>query len=191
MNASTLKAVVIGTSAGGVNALSKILSRLPRGFKLPVMVVIHVPPDKPSIMSSLFREKCPVPVKEVEDKEEIIDGTVYFAAPDYHMLVEPSKRLSLSMDERVFHSRPSIDVLFESAADCFGDSLIGVILTGANEDGANGLSAIEKVGGVAVVQSPQEAEHHEMPKAAIKKCKSARVMTLEEIANYLIEVSVR
>lgn len=191
MGASIPKAVVIGTSAGGVTALSRILSRLPKDFRLPVMVVIHVPPDKPSIMSSLFRGKCGAPVKEIEDKEEIVDGTVYFAAPDYHMLVEPSKRLSLSMDERVFHSRPSIDVLFESASHCFGDSLIGVILTGANEDGANGLNAVERVGGVAIVQTPQEAEHQEMPRAAIEKCKSARVMTLEEIANYLVEVSVR
>lgn len=191
MNARIPKAIVIGTSAGGVSALSQILTRLPKEFRLPVMVVIHLPPDKPSIMSSLFREKCEMPVKEIEDKEEIVDGTIYFAAPDYHMLVEPSRRLSLSMDERVFHSRPSIDVLFESAADCYGDSLIGVILTGANQDGANGLHAVENVGGVTIVQNPQEAEHQEMPRAAMEKCKSARVITLEEIANYLIEVSSR
>jgi len=191
MNSSAPKAIVIGTSAGGVNALSKILPVLPAGYAVPIMVVIHVPPDKQSIMSNLFREKCSLPVKEVEDKEDIVDGTIYFAAPDYHMLIEPTNRLSLSADERVFHSRPSIDVLFESAVECFCESLIGVILTGANEDGAHGLSEIERSGGVAIVQTPSEAEHQEMPRAAMKACKNARVMTLDKIAEYLVEVGMR
>ncbi|KQY19142.1 chemotaxis protein CheB [Rhizobium sp. Root482] len=182
------EAVVIGASAGALEALSVILPALPKNFRMPVIVVVHVPSDKRSILADLFRAKCRLSVREAEDKEPITGGTVYFAPPDYHLLVEDGKSLSLSSDEPVLFSRPSIDVLFESAADAFGRSLIAVILTGANHDGAKGLRAVTGAGGIAVVQNPENAFATAMPEAAIRMCPGARVMSLEAIAQYLQEV---
>jgi two-component system, chemotaxis family, protein-glutamate methylesterase/glutaminase len=182
------EAVVIGASAGALEALSAILPTLPANYKLPVIIVVHVPPDKKSLLAELFQAKCSIEVREAEDKEPIRGGTAYFAPPDYHLLVETDKSLSLSDDEPVFYSRPSIDVLFESAADAYGPSLIGIVLTGANRDGADGLKAIVEAGGMAIVQSPKEAYASAMPEAAIAECPGARVLTLKEIAVYLREV---
>jgi two-component system, chemotaxis family, protein-glutamate methylesterase/glutaminase len=179
------EAIVIGASAGALEALSVILPALPKGFTLPLIVVVHVPPDRRSVLTELFREKCRISVKEAEDKEPIEGGAVYFAPPDYHVLIEADKSLSLSSDEPVLFSRPSIDVLFESAADAYGPGLIGIILTGANQDGAKGLSAIVQAGGIALVQAPDSASASAMPEAAIKMCPSARVMALGAIAAYL------
>jgi len=117
-----------------------------------------------------------------------MDGTVYFAPPDYHLLVETDKSLSLSSDEPVLFSRPSIDVLFESAADAYGFALIAIILTGANQDGAKGMHAVVEAGGIALVQSPDGAFASAMPEAAIATCPSARVMSLDAIAAYLQEI---
>jgi two-component system, chemotaxis family, protein-glutamate methylesterase/glutaminase len=177
--------VVIGVSAGAFDALSVILPRLPDGYPPPVMVVVHLPPDKKSLMADLFAARCKVAVKEAEDKEPLCGGTVYFAPPDYHLLVEADGRLSLSSEEPVHFSRPSVDVLFESAADAFGPGLVGVVLTGANGDGAKGLKAVHDAGGVAVVQRPDTAQQTAMPLAALGECPAARAMTLDEIADYL------
>lgn len=185
MNERAPQAVVIGASAGALEALSAILPALPDTFGLPLIVVVHIPPDKRSVLASLFRAKCRIKVLEAEDKEPIEGGTVYFAPPDYHLLVETNGTLSLSNDKPVLFSRPSIDVLFESAADAFGASLIGIILSGANEDGARGLSAICMAGGAAIVQSPAEAFAPAMPQAAIAACPGAQVMQLSAIAAYL------
>jgi two-component system, chemotaxis family, protein-glutamate methylesterase/glutaminase len=187
MIVSQAEAVVIGASAGALEALSVILPMLPAEFSLPLMVVVHVPPDKRSVLAELFRTKCRIPVREAEDKEPIIGGTVYFAPPDYHLLIEMDKSLSLSGDEPVLFSRPSIDVLFESAADAYGAALIAVVLTGANQDGAKGMHAVVEAGGIALVQNPNSAFASAMPKAAIEMCPSARVMSLEAIAAYLQE----
>lgn len=183
------RAVVMGASAGAVEALSAILPSLPPQFPWPVIIVVHLPPDKNSIMAKLLQMKCRVVVREVEDKEPLAGGTVYFAPPDYHVLVEHGDRLSLSSEEPVFFSRPSIDVLFESAADVYGAGLVGVILTGANSDGAHGLRAICDAGGVAVVQRPEQAYATAMPQAAIEACPEARILSLPEIAAYLNEVA--
>jgi two-component system, chemotaxis family, protein-glutamate methylesterase/glutaminase len=185
------EAVVIGASAGALEALSVILPALPAQFRLPVIVVVHVPPDKPSVLAELLQAKCRIAVQDAEDKEPISAGTVYFAPPDYHLLVEAEKSLSLSTDEPVLHSRPSIDVLFESAADAYGSALIAIILTGANHDGAKGMKAVVECGGVAVVQSPKEAFAPAMPEAAITSCPNARVLSLSAIAAYLQKVSDR
>ena len=182
------QAIVMGASAGALEALSTILPALPKGFRLPVMVVVHVPPDKRSVLAELFQAKCQIPVREVEDKEPVVGGTIYFAPPDYHLLVEVDKGLSLSSDEPVLFSRPSIDVLFESAADAYGEALIAVILTGANHDGAKGLLAVVEAGGRAVVQNPLGAFAAAMPQAAIEMCPGASVMSLSAIAAYLQEV---
>ena len=134
------------------------------------MVVVHVPPDKRSILAELFQAKCRITVREAEDKEPISGGTVYFAPPDYHLLVETDRSLSLSSDEPVLYSRPSIDVLFESAADAYGPALIAIVLTGANQDGAKGLKAVVEAGGTAIVQSPEDAFASAMPEAALAAC---------------------
>lgn len=188
MSAVPAEGVVIGASAGALEALSAILPALPAQFGLPVMVVVHVPPDRHSLMAELFQAKCRVRVLEPEDKEPIRGGTVYFAPADYHLLVETTESLSLSSDEPVLFSRPSIDVLFESAADAYGPALIAIVLTGANEDGAKGLRAVAEAGGVAIVQSPEHAFASAMPEAAIRLVPSARVMSLAAITAYLQEV---
>ena len=185
------EAIVIGASAGALDVLSNLLPALPSDYRLPILVVVHLPPDKTSVFAKLMRARCAIRVREAEDKEPIEPGVAYFAPPDYHLLVEQDKRLSLSDDEPVLFSRPSIDVLFESAADAYGGALIGVVLTGANSDGANGLKAVVEAGGVAVVQNPGSAYAVAMPEAAIAACPNARVLPVNEIAEYLREVGAR
>lgn len=180
-------AVVIGASAGAVQALSRILPRLPASYPLPVLVVVHVPAD-PSGLSALFRAKCEIAVREPEDKEPIEPGTVYFAPPGYHMLVEADRSIALSMDEPVLFSRPSINILFESAADSYGDDLVGVVLTGANEDGAEGAVAIAAAGGKMLVEDPEQAFAAAMPGAALTRCPTAQSLSLDTIADYLMRL---
>lgn len=179
------QAIVIGASVGALDALSRILPTFPENYPYAVLVVVHIPSDKNSLMASLFSSRCRMKVKEAEDKELIQASTIYFAPPDYHLLVETDFHLSLSNEEPVLYSRPSIDVLFESAADAYGDSLVGVILTGANQDGANGLKAVCAAGGKAFVQSPETAEGVAMPEAALRACPTALAMPLDQIASAL------
>lgn len=174
----------MGASAGAVEALSAVLPGLPADFPVPLLVVVHQPNDKASLLVELFSAKCRLRVGEAEDKEPMERG-VYFAPPGYHLLLEKDKTLALSCDEPVLYSRPSIDVLFESAADALGPKVLGVILTGANSDGAEGLSAIHKAGGCALVQSPETAQVPAMPAAALEACPQARALTLEQIARFL------
>ncbi|MDI7775542.1 chemotaxis protein CheB [Asticcacaulis sp. EMRT-3] len=189
MGAKALKAVVMGTSAGGLGALSSVLPALPKTFPLPVMVVIHLPADRKSIMAELLSETCALTVSEAEDKEDILPGHIYFAPPDYHLLVEANGRLSLSADEPVLFSRPSIDVLFESAADVYGEGLMAVVLTGANEDGAAGARAVAQAGGRVIVQDPQTAFASAMPEAALVAVPQAHVLMPDMIASELIRVA--
>lgn len=179
------RAIAMGASAGALEALSSVLTRLPAGFPTPILVVVHLPAGRESLMAPLLQETCRLPVREAEDKEPIDPGTVYLAPPDYHLLIEPDHRLSLSGEEPVLFSRPSIDVLFETAAEAYGPGLVGVVLTGANGDGARGLRAIRDAGGSALVQRPDTAMASAMPRAAIASCPDALALTLEEIAEYL------
>jgi two-component system, chemotaxis family, protein-glutamate methylesterase/glutaminase len=185
MTETQKSAVVIGVSAGALDALSVILPSLPQSFPLPVMIVVHLPPDRGSLLAELLVEKCSIDVAEAEDKEPILAGVVYFAPPDYHLLIEPNNTLSLSSDEPVLFSRPSIDVLFESAADAYGPALTAIILTGASEDGARGLAAVLAAGGTAIVQRPEEAYMPTMPEAALARSPGARILSLEEITLWL------
>lgn len=178
-------AVVIGASVGAIEALTAILPRLPGDYPLAVLVVVHVPADRRSLLAEIYSARCALPVKEAEDKETIVPGTIYFAPPDYHLLVEPDFTLSLSNEEPVLYSRPAIDVLFESAADAYGDALAGVILTGANSDGAKGLRAVCNAGGLAFVQDPSTAEGTAMPTSALALCPEAVALSLEKIAEGL------
>jgi len=182
------EAIVIGASAGAIEALGRILPVLPAGYPLPMLIVVHVPADMKNTLAELFAPKCKIEVKEAEDKEEVRPGVAYFAPPNYHLLVESDGTLSLSSDEPELFSRPSIDVLFESAADAYGAGLVGVVLTGANSDGAKGLLAIGAAGGLALAQEPQSAEVGTMPEAALKACPDARAMTVNDIATLLAQL---
>ena len=182
MTASTLNpiaAVVIGTSAGGVDALSVLLPALPAGLRAAVFVVIHLPRQRPSHLVGIFQPKCALPVREAQDKESVVPGTVYFAPPDYHLLVDRGPAIALSVDDLVNFSRPSVDVLFESAADVYGSRLLGIILTGASQDGAAGLQAIRRAGGKTIVQEPATAQVPVMAEAALKQGPADFVLTLE------------
>jgi two-component system, chemotaxis family, protein-glutamate methylesterase/glutaminase len=189
MNRTRPQAIVIGASAGALEALSNLLPDLPAGYPFPILIVVHVPPDKRNLLIELFQGRCSIEVREAEDKEPIQAGIAYFAPSNYHLLVEADRTLSLSVDEAVLFSRPAIDVLFESAADVYGEALVGVVLTGANSDGAKGLAAISLAHGEAIVQNPATAYAAAMPQAAIQACKEARVLSLIEIAAYLREVA--
>ena len=180
-----VEAIVIGASAGGVEALSVILPLLPATFRPSLLIVLHLPRERPSLLVEIYEKRCALPIREADDKEPVEPGTVYFAPPDYHMLVEKNRQIALSTDEPVHFSRPSVDVLFESAADVYGDRLLGVILTGANEDGAAGLHAIHRAGGVTVVQQPDSAKAPLMVVSALQRNPADFVLSLPEIAQLL------
>lgn len=178
-------AIVIGASAGGVEALGVLLPALPAGSQVPVFVVLHQPRHRPSLIVGLFGPRCTVPVREAEDKEPVRGGTIYFAPPDYHLLIdrgEGGMQLALSADPPILFSRPSVDALFESAAEAYGPGLLGVILTGASRDGAAGLAAVGQAGGRTIVQDPAAAVMPLMPQAAAESWPAAEVMSLETIA---------
>ena len=164
-----IEAVVVGASAGGVEVLSALLASLPASCPVAFFIVMHIPRERPSLLPEVFRLRCALPVKEAEDKEPVQPGTVYFAPPDYHLLIDRGPTLALSSDEPVHFSRPSIDVLFESAVDIYGARLMGLILTGANQDGAAGLAAIGRAGGRTVVQDPDSAAVAYLPQAALQQ----------------------
>jgi two-component system chemotaxis response regulator CheB len=180
-------AVAIGASAGALEALSAILPAIPADYPRAILLVVHIPPHRESILAEILRGKCHLAVREAEDKEPILAGVIYVAPPDYHLLVETDKRISLSSEEPVHFSRPSIDVMFATAAEAYGDSLIGVLLTGANQDGAEGLRDVERAGGTVIVQSPETAMAPAMPLAGLALCDCARAMSLAEIATFLCE----
>jgi two-component system chemotaxis response regulator CheB len=189
--ADRIDGIVIGTSAGGIDALSVLLPAIPRDIRASIFVVLHLPPGPPSLLVEIFSEKCAVTVREAQDKEPADAGVVYFAPPDYHLLVDQGPQLALSADAQVHYSRPSIDVLFESAADVYGSRLMGIILTGANEDGAAGLEAVHRAGGVTVVQDPASAYASYMAEAALSRSPADFVLSLEGIANVLRSLDQR
>jgi two-component system chemotaxis response regulator CheB len=181
--------VVIGASAGALEALSTILPALPKDYAPAVAIVVHVARGGPSLLAELLARRCALPVREALDKEPVEPGTVFVASPDYHLLVERERSFALSVDGPVNYSRPSIDVLFESAADAYGSTLAGVVLTGASEDGARGLARIRSVGGRAIVQDPATAEVPFMPMRAIASAKPDHVLPLANIGAFLVELA--
>ncbi|MDM0109024.1 chemotaxis protein CheB [Variovorax sp. J22R24] len=181
-------AVVIGASAGGVDALIALLGDLPAQWRLPVVVVIHLPETHESRLAEVFRHRLPIPVFEAEDKAPVQAGTLYFAPPGYHLSIERDLCFSLSCEPPVLYSRPAIDVLMSSAADAFGPSLAGVLLTGANDDGAEGLLRIHQAGGLTIVQDPTEAEIPTMPNAALGAHSPDHVLPLRDIRALLLQL---
>ena len=177
--------IAVGASWGGLHAVSRLLETLPAELDLPIAVAQHRGPEaRQTDLASLLQTAALRPVREVTDKDPIEPGIVYLAPPDYHLLVEGG-HFALSTDARVNYARPSVDVLFESAADAFGQAAIGIVLTGANEDGAAGLARIKEAGGVAIVQDPRTAERSRMPEAAIAATKADVVLPLDEIGPFL------
>jgi len=176
--------VVVGTSWGGLAALRTLVAGLPDSFQMAVTLVQHRHKDSDHLLRTLLQERSTLRVFEVEDKMPLEHGHIYVAPPNYHTLIEPGY-FSLSTDAPVRFSRPSIDVTFSSAADSYAHRTVGIVLTGANEDGAEGLRRISDRGGFAIVQDPESAESRPMPEAARKAVPRARVMTLEGIAEFL------
>ncbi|MBC7380282.1 MAG: chemotaxis protein CheB [Burkholderiaceae bacterium] len=181
-------ALVIGASAGGVEALLQLLAGLPRSFGLPVIVVLHMSEERSSLLSEVFSYRLAVPVREAVDKLPVEPGTVYFAPAGYHLLVEADESFSLSCDAREHYSRPSIDVLMDSAADVWGKDLAAVVLTGANQDGAAGLARVGMAGGLTVVQEPSEAQSPVMPQAAIDLQAPDYVLPLQQIKHLIAQL---
>jgi two-component system chemotaxis response regulator CheB len=171
-----------------MNAAIEILRRLPSDFALPVVLVLHRMRGVSSELPALIRKKTCIQVKEADEKEEIQPGMVYIAPADYHLLIEQDQTLSLDVSEAILFSRPSIDVTFESAAQVFGEKVIGIVLSGASKDGSQGLLNIARAGGLAIVQDPGQAEVDTMPQSAIELVTQAKVMTLHEIASFLLSL---
>ena len=181
-----MKLIAIGCSWGGLSALTVVLDALPQRLDAAVVIAQHRA-SEPSQLDHLLHERSALPVRELEDKEPLRAGRVFLCPPGYHTLVEQG-RFALSTEGPVQHARPSLDVLFESAADAYADDCVGVVLTGASADGAEGLHAICLAGGAAIVQEPESAERSEMPAAALLAVPSARILPLEQIPAALAEL---
>ena len=179
--------ILAGTSWGGLQALSALVSALPADFAVPIVLVQHRHRESNSLLSSLLQDRTPLTVCEVEDKLPIERGMIYVAPADYHLLVEGG-HFALSLDEPVRFSRPSIDVTFSSAADSYGPTAVGAVFTGANADGALGLRRIADRGGLALVQDPKTAESPAMPTAAAHSVPTARVLPLSELVKFIAEL---
>ena len=185
---SDFRIVVIGCSAGGLHALQVLLGGLPAGFRLPVVLVQHRSRDSDGALTEALQRSSALPVSEPEDKSPIEPGHVYLAPADYHLLIEGDE-LSLSVDEPVLYSRPSIDVTFESAAASLGAAVIGVVLTGANNDGTRGITAIRASGGFTIAEDPASADSATMPASAVAGGSIDRVLRIERIAPLLVELA--
>jgi two-component system chemotaxis response regulator CheB len=177
--------VVIGGSAGGVDALFKLLPAVPENYRSTLVCILHVPADRDSRLAELFELRAALPVREARDKEPIEPGVIYFAGSGYHLSVERDRCFSLSCEPPVQFARPAIDVLMESAADAYGPTMAGILLTGANHDGADGMCRIRERGGLTVVQDPGEAQASAMPEEAIRRCAPDLVLPLSGIRTLL------
>ena len=180
--------VVMGASAGGIRAFERVLGALPGDFCLPIVICQHILPDAGPDFCRIFDAMTPLAVKEADEKEHPLPGHVYVAPPGYHLLIERDGSFSLCVDEKVCFARPSIDVLFESAAQAWSPALLGVLLTGANEDGAMGIKRIKERGGQTMVQSPGDAHRPVMPEAAIALQCVDHVLPLDGIGSFLADL---
>lgn len=180
-------AIVIGCSSGGLDALEHILSPLPASFPLSLIVVMHLPQEDKSLLPEVLGKSCRLPVIEAADKGSIAPGRVYVAPPGYHLQIEGDETFSLSVDAKVNMSRPSLDVLFETAADTYGAGLIAIVLSGANRDGSRGIVAVAAAGGLCVAQRPETAAASEMPGSAIATGKINIVLPPDDMAEFLMK----
>jgi two-component system chemotaxis response regulator CheB len=183
------EAIVIGVSAGGMKAMKIMFALLPMNFITPIIIVQHISAHSDNQWIKLLNDKSNLPIKEADEKEKIEKGNVYIAPPNYHLLIEKDKTFSLTIDERVNYARPSIDVLFESAAEAYKNKLIGVILTGSNNDGTKGMKRIQECGGLTIVQDPATAESNYMPASVIAAMQVDYVLPLNGIIALLIKIT--
>lgn len=182
------KMLAIGGSAGSLEVILKIVMALPLTNHLSVVIIVHRKNNGESILTSLLASRTNIVVKEVEDKDAILGETIYIAPADYHLLIENEKLFALDISEKVNHSRPSIDVTFESVAEVFGEYAVGVLLSGANADGANGLNKIKQCGGFTIVQNPESAEVGYMPQQALEQMKPDAILNGDGIASFISEL---
>ncbi|RYF81655.1 MAG: chemotaxis protein CheB [Comamonadaceae bacterium] len=180
--------VAIGASAGGIDALMRLFHDLPQPWRLPLVVVLHLPDGRESQLSEIFARRLRMPVREAQDKAPVAAGTLHFAPPGYHLFIERERLFSLSCEPPVLYSRPSIDLMMASAADAYGARLAGFVLTGANDDGARGLSAIAEAGGLTAVQQPDDAAMPHMPLAAIAARQPDHVLPLPQLRQLLMQL---
>lgn len=185
---NTYKAIVLGASSGGITVVGDLVRSLPADFSMPLIVVQHVAPNSDDRWAHLLNDNSAVLVKEADEKESILPGTVYLAPANYHLLVETDGTFTLTLEERVNYARPAIDVLFETAAEAWGKHLIGIVCTGANFDGAEGLRLIGERGGLTVVQNPSTADVSTMPLRAIELAHPDYILTPQEILELLIDI---
>lgn len=185
-NKTAPKLILVGCSSGGLTALTGCLETLPPDYSIPIVIVQHRRKYERGLFEEVLQSKVAIRIKQADEKEKIDAACVYVAPPDYHLLVEPDMTLSLNSDPLVNYGRPSIDVLFESAADVCGDRSVGIVLTGANNDGANGIRCIRKKGGITIAQDPSSAEYSQMPQAAINTGYVQYVLKVAEIASFLL-----
>lgn len=178
---ASIEAIVIGASAGGIGALLTVLGALPATLRIPIVIVLHVAEDKACRLVEVFSHHLTPQVRFAEDKTYVVADTVYFASPGYHLSIEKGRWFSFSREEPRYFSRPAIDFLLASAADAYGSALLGILMTGANEDGAEGLAAVARVGGITVVQNPDEAEFATMPLAALSLLKPDGILSLQQM----------
>lgn len=184
----TYQAIVIGVSSGGMEAMKTIFSALPADFETPIVIVQHVSPRSDSQWITMLNKNCQLQIKEADEKEKIKNGVIYIAPPNYHLLIEKDHTFSLTVDEKVNYARPAIDVLFETAAVAFKNNLIGIVLTGANHDGAAGLKMIKDCGGLCIVQDPKTAASPYMPQSAIALIEPDYILKLQDIIDLLISL---
>ena len=183
------QAVLIGGSAGAIAVVSLVLGALAADFATPIVVVIHLPRSRPSALAGALHGKCRLALREPLDKEPLAPATVYLAPPDYHLLIDPGPCFALSVDEPVNFSRPSVDVLFQCAADVLGPRCAGVLVSGANPDGAQGLRAIQEAGGLVAIQDPGDAAQGAMPKAALALSPNAPRLSAKGISQWVQQLS--
>jgi len=182
-------AILVGGSAGAIEVVALLLGALPVGFATPIVVLIHLPRNRPSALIAALGGKCRLALREPVDKEPLAPSTVYLAPPNYHLLIDPGPSFALSVDEPVNFSRPSIDVLFQSAADVLGPRCAGIVVSGANPDGARGLQSIQEAGGQVAIQDPDDAAQGTMPEAALALCPKAHVLPAKEISQWVQQLS--
>ena len=180
-----IKMLVIGGSAGSLDVLMDVLPNLRKDIDFPIVIILHRKKDSESLLADLLSSRSPLPVNEIEDKQPILPGVIYLAPPDYHVLIEKNDTFSLDVSEKVNFSRPSIDVSFESAADAYPNEIAGLLLSGANADGTEGLKCIQEKNGLVIVQQPGTADVAYMPQQAINEIKVDAILNKEEIASYI------
>lgn len=184
--------IVIGVSAGGLNALTSLFKSLPADFPVPIAVVQHEKADSGDLLAEILDHRTALSVRTAEEKEKLKDGVVYICPADYHLLIEENKTLSFSAEPKVNFARPSIDVLFETAAIAFGEELIAIILTGASSDGSMGLAQVMKCGGYSIIQDSATAYSSYMPEAALRACPDVDdILPLQEISSRLISLCMK